>query len=547
MSGSRGEHQGTGLSEQCRLLAPKLAAFAEDALPPEEMRAIAMHVRGCDWCLPRVEAYRAVDALIRRAPTPRPPAALRTGLYARINAARRQATFERDSWIESEEHVRQERDVPSAWSERNKPPYENERQQRHITRWVGAVAALLIAALLAGLLIAQQQHRTGIGPVTHPTVTAPPPTAIPQRACASNEIQASLPDQFHISSLAMTSVGTGWATGITAVTQADHSSVVTGYILRYSNCRWQSIGMSLPNTSLGTIVMSSPNEGWIVGAQQSGPLLLHYSGGTWREMAPSNMGDIYSFIAIAALPSGELWLAGQTPAGQKPNPGVSLLHLAAGQWSRIDTPYNAVADIAPAGPNDAWVIGTKEPDHSTQLSELGHYQGNALTKEISIAQGTYLTRLRMLSPNEGWAMGYAYVSGSETVDNPTVNRPVAVHFDGASWTETNIGANAQARLLAILGQGEAWTYTSDVGPPYGAEHVTATQQEHEGHWKNMPFGLKDVLGIDDLVCVSSSDCWAIGSYLIPATPTDLNGESPTAEAWYLLHYAGGTWHEYGRK
>src|SRR5262249_32270576 len=86
MSGSRGERAGEGPSEQCRLLAPSLAAFAEGALPPEEAESVAAHVAGCGWCAARMAAYAEVDALVREAPSPSPPPSLRAGLYARIAA-----------------------------------------------------------------------------------------------------------------------------------------------------------------------------------------------------------------------------------------------------------------------------------------------------------------------------------------------------------------------------------------------------------------------------------------------------------------------------
>src|SRR5262245_42036914 len=66
--------------------ASSLAAFAEGALSADEMRAIAAHVAGCDECAEHVAAYADVDELIRAAPAPPPPAALRADLFARIGA-----------------------------------------------------------------------------------------------------------------------------------------------------------------------------------------------------------------------------------------------------------------------------------------------------------------------------------------------------------------------------------------------------------------------------------------------------------------------------
>src|SRR5689334_787829 len=85
MSGSRGNGNDWP-SGECRVFAPSLAAFAEDALPPAEAHAVAAHLAGCDRCAQRVAAFAEVDALIHAAPLPTPPASLRAGLYARISA-----------------------------------------------------------------------------------------------------------------------------------------------------------------------------------------------------------------------------------------------------------------------------------------------------------------------------------------------------------------------------------------------------------------------------------------------------------------------------
>src|SRR5262249_39008630 len=86
--------QGAGSNrpdEAGHVFEPLLAAIAEGALPPGEGGAVAAHVAECDWCAARVATYAEVDALIRAAPAPLPPASLRAGLYASIAAEARQA------------------------------------------------------------------------------------------------------------------------------------------------------------------------------------------------------------------------------------------------------------------------------------------------------------------------------------------------------------------------------------------------------------------------------------------------------------------------
>lgn len=538
MSGSRGEKAGEVPSEQCRLLAPSLAAFAEGALPPEEAESVAAHVAGCGWCAARMAAYAEVDALVRQAPSPTPPPSLRAGLYARIAAAQ---ASERHRPSEVEMIVRDidTQDVPATAA----PPTAQPRRGRAVrsaARWVSVAAAALIVALMAGLFATQ--HRVHITvPAKQPTATA---TAVPQRACAPNEIQASLPARTGLGDLAMTGPSTGWAVGGVADSDIQPTSFHS-LILRYANCRWEPFGDSLPNASLGNIVMVSPGEGWAAGEQANAPLLLHYKDGAWSKVTLPNLGAPYTIdaiVAMRALSNGEVWVVGRTPAGTHQSTGIAILHLSGGRWTRIETPFNEVSDIALVGPGDAWLIATRDPDHTTNGIELAHYQGGVLTKEVPLDQRDYLTNLRMLAANDGWASGFAYVSGNETTDNPTVNRPIALHYDGTSWTEVDIGARSDAIGLVVLGQGEAWSFTRTSTIP---QYTNATQREHLGQWQSVAWPYKDSGDVRNLTCVTADDCWAIGSYALPdqqVGTVNVVGR----QGMVLLRYADGAWHEYGR-
>ncbi len=547
MSGSQGGKSGEGPSEQCRSFAPSLAAFVSGALPPEQEQAIAAHVATCGWCAARLAAYAEVDALLREAPAPEPPPSLRAGLYARIAAAEERQASARHSPSESETTVRRTRthDTPAGPDvatipTRHAPP---SGAASRAARWIGTLAALLVVALLAGLFARQQQqqHVTTPSHHVHATATA---TAVPQRVCTPSEVQANLPAQRDLTSLvdlAMTGPSSGWAIGAIADSYIQPTTY-HALLLRYSACRWEPTSDSLPDAQLSSIAMVSPDEGWAAGVQGNAPLLLHYQQGKWSKLTPPPTGDISSFTIVRALPTGEAWVVGRTPAGTSGYLGISLLHLFAGKWTRIDTPFEDVNDLAQAGPDDMWLLGTK---HSSTGTELGHYQGGVLTKEVAQAAGEYLTDVHMLAPNDGWATGSSYVSGNETGANPTVNRLVALHYDGSTWTETNTGVAADAHSLMVLGQGEAWSYANATTVP---QVITSTQREHSGQWQTVAWPYTDVITLAHFTCLTADDCWALGTYLLPdATRTIGNGQTVTVkgQTQVLLHYNNGAWHEYG--
>ena len=168
MSGSR-ESGSDWPSADRHASAPSLAAFAEGALPPNEMRSIAAHVAGCDECAERVAAYADVDELVRTAPAPIPPAALRADLYARIGAAGARQASNGHLATEVELTVREiePSKIPSADTPENLSVSSHPSTRPTISaipsiaRWGGAVAAALIVALLASVFITLGQSRTG--------------------------------------------------------------------------------------------------------------------------------------------------------------------------------------------------------------------------------------------------------------------------------------------------------------------------------------------------------------------------------------------------
>jgi len=233
-------------------------------------------------------------------------------------------------------------------------------------------------------------------------------------------------------------------------------------------------------------------------------------------------------------------VAGLSPSEIAGRIGIAILRLSGGQWTRIETSFTEAYDIAPVGPGDAWIIGRKSPSVTVSFEELAHVRGSSLVSESPLDGAITLTHLRMLSPTDGWAMGDLYLGGPDSPDNPQVSRPIALHYDGAKWAEASTGASASARVVDVLGQGTAWSYTTKGVP----EFIISTQRQVAGQWRDVPWPFKDILSFSQLTCVpqDQDDCWAIGLY----TWTTSDGKITTIHLSYvLLRYINGAWHEYG--
>ena len=99
---------------------------------------------------------------------------------------------------------------------------------------------------------------------------------------------------------------------------------------------------------------------------------------------------------------------------------------------------------------------------------------------------------------------------------------------------------ASARGIDVFGQGMAWAYYTNGGSP---EYIVSTRREVGGSWKNVAWPFNDVQSISRLTCVTSDDCWALGSYPLP--DRNIGGVVVKGSGSLLLRFANGGWYEYG--
>ena len=330
-------------------------------------------------------------------------------------------------------------------------------------RWVGSIAALLIVAVLAGLFLAQRGHKS---PLAQPTATTGS-----QRACASSEITASLPARSYLMDLAMTGPDSGWAVGSV---QDEGLPPFNSHVLiaQFRQCRWQPLDLTFPHAALTSITMISPREGWAAGwSEENGPLLLHYQDGAWSRVTPPEGGQApagarRAYGAVSSLATGDVWLVELTVWQDKQGNGWgfnTLLHLASSRWTRISVSEDSVLALAPVGGDDIWLLGTVT---NATGQRLAHYRGGTLVSATPFTQdGAHLSHLRMFAPNDGWATG----SAEETRGGLVYSRPVALHYDGARWTQTETGHRMTLKM---------WSWSPQVrhGPTRRSQRRRILQQ-----------------------------------------------------------------------
>lgn len=154
-----------------------------------------------------------------------------------------------------------------------------------------------------------------------------------------------------------------WAAGWAQVPLGPDDSASVGLLQHWDGKRWTpaklpAIGGQGDGWSFDAVTALAADDVWAVGGVygRSGkrPLLLHYDGTSWTEVAGPDLGNARAGLATLAVgPRGELWAGGkfQTPDGTESG---LLLRYAGGTWSRVSLP-------AGTGPVASVTVSRGEP------------------------------------------------------------------------------------------------------------------------------------------------------------------------------------------
>jgi hypothetical protein len=530
------------LSPVCARVNAQLPALHAGTLDAEAMQTALDHIAGCSDCAARFEQGLAdVYRVIREVPSTPHDLGLRTTLYARIAA---EVDVTADDTADT--------DAISAGAYRSTPapatmlwPTGRTDHGRRLSRWLTSVAAVFVVVLMGGTLLTHYWGQRTLGgatatmtsTVTAPTVSPTGASGGPQRGpCTPKQIKVNLPARATIFDLTMTSPTEGWLVG--AIFNTDFRTTQAGMILHLSHCEWQPVSDPLPNAFLDSISMVSPTEGWVTGYTMSGNnYLLHYTHGHWQQVTvPYQATDGSYFGGIKMLSPDEGWIVIGSKSSFQPPIWSLLLHYQHGIWSRVTVPTPTVWDIAPVGPDELWIIGNSST-LNRQDSTLAYYHAGQWTTTPA-PDHVLLASLLLLSPTDGYAIGW---QPQPTNANPVPPPPAAVlQFDGAAWKPIQTGANVAAQTVVLFDHTDGWAFVQPPGSAGLPGNVPIASAQHEvgGHWQNVPWPFTDAIGIRPVVRASPGEYWAAAQFQIgPPTEGDFY--------WGVLHYVQGTWTAYG--
>ncbi len=394
-----------------------------------------------------------------------------------------------------------------------------------------AVVAVVALAVLTASIFTLRPHGGAPGAGSHPSATPVPALTPPALSYSAASI------------LSPTDV---WAIG--AGTSSHLSAIV-----HFDGHRWQTTADAIfADASLYGISMDSATDGWAVGSYsspKSGPLLAHYTHGKWVQttlpLPDGRLTDVQMLSAQAG------WALGADVNNQS-----VFFHYSGGAWTKVPFAPRATATLAAATTGAAAPQAARIPD-----SIIG-------------PDVPYVAQMRMLSDDEGWAVGtyhsvnlvWRYHAGqwstahqfSTTGDifglgvnaakdvwvigvtgplGAAVNRttlgalgvesfgpPSLQHFDGQAWTTTTIDASVNGPFF----DGAAWL--TGYGRVANTQAVTGLWHNQGGQWSSTPFP-------NPVTNVLSAVTLPDGSTLALA----VTGEASGPQTPLLLRYTNGAW------
>lgn len=361
-------------------------------------------------------------------------------------------------------------------------------------RW-RAVAAVLAASLVVAMSIAVfslAAPRQG----AHGTQTTATTTTTTMTSGTVNPA-ALIPAGTLISQIQMLSPTDGWAVG-----SKDYQN--TALVLHYTAGQWH-VAATFPGGRLEHLTMLSPTDGWAAGIMESGAsgghthpsLLVHYSNGKWVQVPPP-LPDTADFHMLSPDTGWLLGLGTVTdPSGTTTPPDVLALY-DHGQW-RSSTLPTFLSPITLTSLTEGWALGD-----NGQLWRF--HDGTWSPSDQSLPAATLWSDVQMLSPANGWAVGFNQI-GQVTTKGVTIpGWPYLEHYDGTTWQRVavpaGLPANSALQQIAMESPDSGWAF--------GSQNNTVPAvllRYSSGTWSAVPLP-KQVFGVDTISSASPSEVWA---------------------------------------
>ena len=281
-----------------------------------------------------------------------------------------------------------------------------------------------------------------------------------------NRQNGALTSGDQLSDVSYVSDSESWAVGNIGVAQKSNQTLTE----RFNGSAWSVVPS--PNVGTGNNALNGvsmiPGAGWAVGYAQVGgkytPLALGWNGTQWSTVSTGTFPSDALFTSVDTQADGSAWAAGfqRTAAGTRQ---TLIEQESGGTWTPVPSPNDGTATdnslTAIAGTQDTglWAVGWRESSSGLQPLILRYdtTQPSPTWASVTGAVGfptppgtvdTVLTGVDVLSADDVWAVGYYFDGG--------VNQPLALHWDGSTWSYSQVPGAGMLRKVRDLAPDNVW-------------------------------------------------------------------------------------------
>jgi hypothetical protein len=280
---------------------------------------------------------------------------------------------------------------------------------------------------------------------------------------------------------------------------------------------------TIANELYGSAALSATSA-WAVGSWydtgRAAPrtLVERWNGTSWSTVTSPNATDYYNELRdVDASSATNAWAVGYAngSAGINGGPRNALAMRWNGtSWSTVATPqpgnsFRQLYGVKAVSATDAWSVGWYYDTSLRGEALILHWNGSAWTQVTAPDPGTSGNTLESVAgtaANDIWAVGYYSNSGEKGV----LAHPLAVHYNGTSWVETELPASGTGTFLhsvTALSATDVWAVGSKNG--YAAP---VAYHWNGSAWSEVPTAPTGGSGNNVFYGVSGSagNVWAVG-------------------------------------
>jgi hypothetical protein len=268
------------------------------------------------------------------------------------------------------------------------------------------------------------------------------------------------------------------------------------------------------NDSLNAVSASSPSDIWAVGQST-----IHFDGTVWTAVGAPNLTGMNenALLGVVDLSPTNAWAVGYTTT---PSQTQLLEHWNGTEWSDApgpklpegSEPY--LSSVSADSPTDIWAAGHILQDDMLQLFGLiEHYDGTSWTA-TDIPFTPFLNAIAAISPDDVWVGGYSGETGE-------TSKTYLAHWNGTEWTQVtspNVGTGANAiNGLVAIATDNVWavgysTAKPDQDPTFNLiEHWNGTEWSVVTSPNVGPTTGYQSNRLFGITAFSAADLWAFGS------------------------------------